>query len=110
MKSKKAVPHLSIFHHSQGYSYQVLDGTESDRDYWTREDHHDSEDPDEYIESQPLPPLFASAPDMLAALNNLVDRGLIRDPDSDAMTEVLDAIAKATGQEIGSNYDRVEGK
>jgi len=47
---------------------------------------------------------------MLAALNNLVDRGLIRDPDSDAMTEVLDAIAKATGQEIGSNYDRVEGK
>lgn len=41
-------------------------------------------------------PLIAAAPEMLAALNNLVDRGLIMDIHGDHYEEVLVAIAKAS--------------
>ena len=41
--------------------------------------------------------LIAAAPDLLAALRNLVKRNLIKDTDGDHYDEVLDAIAKAEG-------------
>ena len=41
--------------------------------------------------------LIASAPELLAALQNLVARNLIKDTDDDHYDEVLDAIAKAGG-------------
>jgi hypothetical protein len=43
--------------------------------------------------------LFAAAPELLAALKNLVDRDLIKDPDNDHMDEVMEVIAKAEGRE-----------
>ena len=41
--------------------------------------------------------LIAAAPELLAALRNLVKRNLIKDTDDDHYDEVLDAIAKAGG-------------
>lgn len=41
--------------------------------------------------------LIAAAPELLAALQNLVARNLIKDTDDDHYDEVLDAIAKAGG-------------
>jgi hypothetical protein len=43
--------------------------------------------------------LIASAPDLLACLENLVNRGLIPD-DNDHYEECLNAIANATGREM----------
>jgi len=43
--------------------------------------------------------LISAAPELYEALNNLVERGLIKDPDGDHYSEVLDALAKAEGRE-----------
>ena len=44
--------------------------------------------------------LIAAAPDLLAALENLVSRDLIKDKDNDHYDEVLEAIAKAKGGKV----------
>jgi hypothetical protein len=43
--------------------------------------------------------LISAAPEMYAALKNLVDRSLIKDLDGDHFYEVLDALRKAEGRE-----------
>lgn len=96
---KEIKPHLSIFHHSSGYSYQVLDGKESPIKYWMREDNHDPKNEDEYIESQDLPPLFAAAPELLKAL--IIARAFVHDKSNDdgALALAMDKIiAKAEGR------------
>ena len=45
-------------------------------------------------------PLIAAAPELLAALQNLVERKLIKDTDNDHYDEVLEAIAKATRETL----------
>lgn len=40
--------------------------------------------------------LFAAAPWLLACLNNLVERGLIKDPEGDHYEEALEALRRAT--------------
>ena len=40
--------------------------------------------------------LYAAAPELLDALQNLVDRNLIKDTDNDHYDQVLEAIEKAT--------------
>lgn len=40
---------------------------------------------------------FHCYPELLSALDNLVERGLIKDTDGDHYQEVLDVIAKAKG-------------
>ena len=43
--------------------------------------------------------LIAAAPDMLEVLNDLVDRGLIIDPDNDHYDDMLKVLTKAIGGE-----------
>ena len=43
--------------------------------------------------------LISAAPELLAALKNLVDQGLILDPENDHFEEAVEVIAKAEGKE-----------
>jgi len=96
-------PVISIFHHKHGTSVAIVQ-EESSADFWEKHDNHDRNNTDEYIEDVPLPPLFAAAPDLLAALKDLVaytrneadseaDEGL-----TFAHSAALQAINKAEGK------------
>ena len=51
------------------------------------------------VKNQANAQLIVAAPDMLAVLQNLVERDLIKDPDSDHYEEAIQAINKATGEQ-----------
>lgn len=49
--------------------------------------------------------LLSAAPELLEALENLVERGLIKHTDCDHYPEVLAAIAKARGKPLPTPYE-----
>lgn len=71
-KTQGRDPVISIFHHKHGTSVSIVQ-EESSADFWENVDNHDRNNADEYIEDVPLPPLFAAAPALLAALNECRD-------------------------------------
>jgi hypothetical protein len=64
-------PVISLFHHANGTRVAIVQ-EESSADFWEKHDNHDRNNTDEYIEDVPLPPLFAAATDLLAALKGMV--------------------------------------
>ena len=58
--------------------------------------------PDGHNQEQANARLIASAPDLLACLQNLIDRGLIVN-DNDHYEECIKAIAKATGKGVNDD-------
>lgn len=101
-------PVISIFHHKHGTSVAIVQ-EESSAAFWEKHDNHDRNNTDEYIEDVPLPPLFAAASAMLAALKAVIEAKLLpamtslprtgRTAIGDLSAQVRAAIAKAEGQE-----------
>lgn len=63
---------ISIFHHAHGTSISILDGDTDPVAYWVREDGHDPRNFAEEIERFELPPVYAKAPELLAACQLLI--------------------------------------
>ena len=63
---------ISIFHHAHGTSVSILAGDEDPVAFWMREDGHDPRNFAEEIERFELPPIYARAPELLAACQLLI--------------------------------------
>ena len=94
-------PVISLFHHAHGTSVAIVQ-EESSADFWEKHDNHDRNNTDEYIEDVPLPPLFAAAPDLLAALTEcrdclvaIWDSNMLGPSSRQLLTAATEAINKA---------------
>jgi hypothetical protein len=104
--------YISMFHHRHGVSVAIIN--EDATEYWKREDGHDPSDEDEYLTEGDLPPVYAAAPELLAALRavkseciDMYEECYPNDEDDNDVTAAIDmaiaAIAKAEGRMSDDN-------
>lgn len=90
-------PQITLFHHKHGTSYGICPAGVDPVDFWKEQDDHDPNDESEEIESIPLPQPYASAPELLEALKEMLiaNHGLPANPSDESDPVCRVAIEKA---------------